>query len=154
MNDFYKKKPYKTYTIDVNNDKNLAKNLTKNINKDFPPNDKEKFNILYIYYLADQTFKYPNNSSNVLYIGNSVGELNNGKTNLGFRFKHCLDGHDSKQNICLSNYYKKAYIIGLDVFDLSKTKQRAAEEEKKLRYKFLNQYGALPIADGANYKKI
>lgn len=132
----------------------MAKNLTKNINKDFPPNDKEKFNILYIYYLADQTFKYPNNSSNVLYIGHTVGELNNGEKKLGFRFKHCLNGKDNKQNICLSNYYKKAYMIGLDVFDLSKTKQKATVYEKKLRYKFLNQYGALPIADGANYKKI
>lgn len=64
-----------------------------------------------------------------------------------FRFVHLKDGQDCKQNITLGRYYKKGKTIGLDIYEVDDCKKK----EKELRYRFLNEYGALPIADGAAY---
>ena len=105
--------------------------------------------LLYVYYYADLTYKYPDGESNVLYIGHTCGQQKNGKISLGFRFKHLKAGKDNKQNITLSAVYDKNAVLGLDIFMI----ENCAEEERKLRYKFLQKYKALPIADGAAYKK-
>ena len=85
----------------------------------------------------------------MLYIGCTKGEKHNGVKSAAFRFVHLKDGCDCKQNVTLGSYYKKGYVIGLDIFEVSNCRS----VEKSWRYEFLMNYGALPIAEGAAYSK-
>lgn len=75
-------KPMKTsqYIILKTRQELSASNLHKRIDTDFPQiNIGQSFNTVYCYSLAEGTFKYPNGESNVLYIGETEGEINNHK---------------------------------------------------------------------------
>ena len=109
--------------------------------------ENESFNLVYIYYLVDKKIQYPCKESEVLYIGKTNGQKKGNKKSAAFRFVHLRDGQDRKQNITLGRYYKQGCVIGLDIYEVDDCK----EQEKTLRYVFLDEYGALPIADGAAY---
>lgn len=127
-----------------------ASKIGSEIDNKFPNKiGKQGSGLVYVYYYTDLTYKYPDDESNVLYIRHTCGQQKNGKSSFGFRFKHLKAGKDNKQNITLSAIYDKNIVLGLDVFMI----ENCADEEKKLRYKFLQRYKALPIADGAAYKK-
>jgi hypothetical protein len=133
-----------------------ADDLEKAIDKDFSYKAKtEKFELVYVYSLINTKFKYPNDESNVLYIGHTNGQITkNGEEQIksaGFRFKHCMNGSDNKQNICLGQYYENGFALSLDIYDLKDSS--AKEKENEYRYLFLRKYGALPIADGASYNR-
>lgn len=126
-----------------------AINMLKEIDSVFPPKSEGEFNIVYIYYLINEKFIYPNGESNVLYIGCTKGEKNNGVCYASFRFKHLRSGSDNKQNVTLSYYYEKDYEIGLDIYDVND----CVKLEKELRISFLSKFSSFPIADGCSYKK-
>ena len=142
-----------TYVVCKQDPRCSVDSLMEHINADFPPKEKEKnFNVVYVYLLSDATFEYPTGKSSVLYIGRCEGEKYKDKKNLGYRFKHCKEGKDSKRNICLWRYYEKGAVLTLKIFDLKRDFSNATVE-KELRYAFLEKHHALPIADGASYKK-
>lgn len=142
----------KTYEIQGDGTDRPLKTVITKIEKDFPSCTNSKFNVVYYYSLSTGTFDYPNGKSNVLYIGYTEGELKKSKTSLSFRFVHCKDGHDCKSNICLRHYYKTQIPLTLEIYVLPSTRP-AQKIEAKLRRQFLEKYAALPIADGASYKK-
>lgn len=129
------------------------KSLHKQIDADFPPICREeKYNAIYCYSLRDAIIDYPNGKSNVLYIGETEGEINNGVRKMSFRFVHCMNGKDSKINECLKFYYNSGRRLVLEIYTLTGDKSRK-EIEKMLRNSFLRKYAALPMADGASIKK-
>ena len=149
MNDFISGKPKATFII-CKDSEITAETLSDKVKEKIPDNkDGEEFSLLYVYYYADKKFQYPSGQSNVLYIGHTKGENTNSGKSAGFRFKHLRNGADYKQNITLSKIYGNGDVIGLDIFEVAD----CITEEKSNRYKFLNTYGALPIADGAAYSK-
>lgn len=111
--------------------------------------ENESYSLVYIYYLIDKKVQYPRKESDVLYIGKTNGQKKGNKKSAAFRFVHLRNGQDYKQNITLREYYQQGYVIGLDIYEI----ENCECVEKTLRYDFLNQYGALPIADGSSYSK-
>jgi len=152
MNDFIKdKSSIGLFIVSKGSKEHNNKSLKDRINKLFPPKEKtERFNIIYVYSLQESSFKYPNDESNVLYIGQTEEQQHKGKKDLGFRFMHCKNGEDNKQNICLSQYYDSGETLVLELYEAS---DKTSDEEARYRYDFLNKYGALPIAEGASYNK-
>lgn len=149
MNDFFNGDGHKLSLI-IKKDSNCnSKTMLKDIDNVFPPSKTPIYNILYVYYLVKKNFKYPANTSNVLYIGCTKSELNKGLYYVSFRFKHLRNGEDKKQNITLSYYYERNEEIGLDIFVV----ENCIEVEKKLRFSFLKKFCSLPIADGCSYRK-
>ena len=142
----------KKYDIQGDGTDGPIKAVINKIEKDFPSCTSSKFNVVYCYSLSTGTFDYPNGKSNVLYIGHTEGELKKSKISLSFRFVHCKEGHDCKSNICLRHYYKAQIPLTLEIYVLPNTRP-AQKVEAKLRWQFLEKYAALPIADGASYKK-
>lgn len=153
VNDFVKDlKITKSYEVSLDSTNN-ALNLEFRINEDFPIKPQnEFFNVIYIYYLKDMKINYPLGESNVLYIGESNGEKIKDMRSLGFRFKHCLNGNDKKQNISLSKIYNDRKNIGLDIIVVGDS-IASKDIEKEYQNKFLNKYGAYPISTGASYSK-
>lgn len=152
MNSFKFKKEEKliaSFVIHKDSDIN-AENLESRIREKIPDKkESENFSIVYIYYLIDKHVKYPKGESDVLYIGKTNGQKYNGKKSAAFRFVHLKDGQDYKQNITLGEYYQQGKVIGLDIYEVG----NCQETEKNWRYEFLQEYGSLPIADGASYSK-
>ena len=146
-------KPTKVYQICKTKPGKDLKSLHKQIDKDFPPICREeKFNAIYCYSLQDKVIDYPNGKSNVLYIGKTEGEVNDGKRKMSFRFKHCMSGKDGKINECLKFYYNTGTNLVLEIYALAGDKP-CKEMETSLRNLFLQTYAALPMADGASIKK-
>ena len=83
----------------------------------------------------------------MLYIGKTNGEKKGKVKSAAFRFVHSKDGQGCKHNTTLGRYYKQGKTIGPDIYEVDDCKKK----EKELRCRFLNEYGALPIADGAVY---
>lgn len=124
--------------------------LYKKINSDFPQQEK-RFNVVYFYSIVNQEIDYPNGKSSILYIGKTEGEMHHGKKDLGYRFKHCKEGRDSKSNLCLRYYYQKGRTLLLTIF-LLEDSFSFHQVEQELRREFLKTYCAFPMADGASYK--
>ena len=140
--------PKASYNISKNGEIN-ANNLTTRIRQDIPDVESGDFSLVYIYYLDGTLFPYPNDKSDVLYIGSTIGQKYNKKISAAFRFVHLRNGQDNKQNITLQTYYNNGEKIKLDIYEVDDCRNT----EKQWRYEFLQQYGALPIADGAAYSK-
>ena len=160
MNDFIaksrlswcKKKHYEILGDGTNGPLNA---VIKEIEKDFPSkpvSSNTRFNVVYCYSLLKDEFPYPNGKSNVLYIGRTMGQKKGQEISLSFRFVHCKDGKDCKSNMCLRYYYKNKVPLLLEIYELP-TNTTAQVAEGCLRKAFVNLHSALPIADGASYKK-
>lgn len=160
MNDFITKANctylYKKSYVICDDGINLnMKTLKDEIDKDFPPTNiksNRRYRVVYCYSLLDGKFQYPGGTSNVLYIGKSKSEINNKKISLSFRFKHCVEGYDSKSNYSLRYYFKSKVPLVLEIYVID-DEQVMNKMESRLRKRFVNQYAAYPIADGASFKK-
>ena len=155
MNSFYSNEGelIKSFEIskDFENDGGINGDTLKAKIKEVISDSSQRDKIIYIYYLLDnKKFKYPSgDESDVLYIGKTIGEKKGEMFSVSDRFVHLKTGKDYKQNITLGIFYKKGCKIGLDIFRVDDCNKK----ETELRYRFLNQYGSLPIADGSSYSE-
>lgn len=153
MNSFYYNQDELITFFEISNDSNKNGGINcdtlKSKIKEVISDSSERDNIIYIYYLLDnKKFNYPlGDGSDVLYIGKTIGEKKGQMFSVSDRFVHLKAGKDYKQNITLGIFYNKGYKIGLDIFRVDDCNKK----ETELRYKFLNKYGSLPIADGSSY---
>lgn len=142
---------YEFFLIQKDSQINCDK-LAAEVTKKFPnkKNVSEYFNLLYIYFLVDKEFGYPTKNSKILYIVSTVGEKCKNVRSAGFRFMHFKGNADYKQNITLHKFYMQGNVIGLIICECAEN-ENCREIENAYRFQFLNEFGSLPIADGASY---
>lgn len=112
-------------------------------------------NVVYIYSLVDETINYPENSGQILYIG----EAGRPSEPTGKRFAQHISstnekGADSGTIYALSRYYWKNSRIRIRIFIvMNKPKRKSLERE--LLTAHVKKFGTLPICQGTtgqNYK--